>query len=186
LRYFAVSLTLAIFLLTACSSDFKHYKLSSQKELATTSYKSVRLLNAQKRSEMVISTVYLNQVYPKYAGGYAHFIVSFYNPASDNRLYFNADCNQSEETNTTIDADLNTSAVQSAETPQPCSKRFVLLLNGEDAVASEHLESDDLLLELMPINNSWNQYYYVRYKLPSAKPVLRLENGHTVKAVITY
>lgn len=186
MRYFALSFILVTLFLTACSSGFKHYKLSSQKEHATTSYRTVRLLNDENRSKMVISSVYLNQVYPQYAGGYAHFIVSFYNPASDNRLYFSDDCNQSQEANTTINVNSNATTVQSGEKPQACSKRFVLLLNGEDAVASEHLESDDLLLDLMPINNSWNQYYYVRYKLPSAKPVLKLENGHTVKAVITY
>jgi hypothetical protein len=53
-------------------------------------------------------------------------------------------------------------------------------------LASEKLDDDDLLLDLMPISNSWNSYYYVRYAAPSAKPVLVLENDHTVKAVITY
>lgn len=178
--------------LTACSS-IQHYKPSSQNELATTSYRNVRLLNDQNHSELVLSTIYLNQVFPKYADNYAHFLVSFYNPASDNKLYFDSNCTEtalvsSEENRTVSDlADSNSTLVQ--EQSSSCKEntnRYVLLLNGEGALVSEQLESDDLLLELMPINNSWNRYYYVRYALPNAKPVLRLENDHTVKAVIAY
>lgn len=108
-----------------------------------------------------MSTIYLNDIYPKYTDGLAHFLISFYNPEHDNVLYFNRGKTPSEQD-------------------------YVLLLNGEDALASEELDSDDLLVDLMPISSSWNRYYYVRYKLPSGKPVLVLESDHTERAVITY
>ena len=152
--------TLSLFLIIGCSSNFERYVPTSAQESASNSYKNVRLLDDHNRTETVLSTVYLNKVYPSYADGYAHFIVAFYNPQNENRLFF--DDNMTDE------------------------KGYVLLLGKRGALAAEKLDNDDLLLELMPVSNSWSSYYYVRYPMPSARPVLVLENDHTVKAVITY
>lgn len=152
-------LSLTIF--SGCSDHFERYVPSGEHEKATTSYKNVRLLNSVNRTKLVIASVYLNDVYPKYTDGYAHFLISFYNPQQNNTLYFNRDKRESE-------------------------KDFILLLNGEEALSSNALDSDDLLVDLMPVSNSWNRYYYVRYKLPNGKPVLVLESDHTEQAVITY
>ena len=154
---FFISLTI----FSGCSGHFERYVPSEEHEKATTSYKNVRLLNSVNRTKLVISSVYLNDVYQKYTDGYAHFLISFYNPKQDNVLYFNRDKAANK-------------------------KDFVLLLNGEEALDSHEVDSDDLLVDLMPISNSWSRYYYVRYKLPSAKPVLVLESDRTEQAVITY
>jgi len=146
---------------SGCSSNFERFVPSDEQEKATTSYKSIRLLESNEKTKLVISSIYLNDVYPKYADGYAHFLISFYNPKQENMLYFNSDKTDKRED-------------------------FILLLNREEALSSHELDSDDLLVDLMPINNSWNRYYYVRYKLPSAKPVLVLESDHTEQAAITY
>jgi len=150
--------TTTLLLLSACS-DKQPYLPTSAQESASSNYKNVRLLDDQNRTDVVLSTVYLNKVYPKYTDGYAHFLVAFYDPKNENKLSF--DNNDTEQ-------------------------GYRLLLGTQGALASEKLDNDDLLLDLMPISNSWNSYYYVRYAAPSAKPVLVLENDHTVKAVITY
>ena len=162
MKQFTLIIASTFFLLSGCSTKAERYVPSSEHEKASTSYKSVRILNDANRSESVISTVYLNEVYAKYTEGkWSHFLVSFYNAKQENRLYFKKDENQT-------------------------NGKFVLLLNGEDANRSLPLEQDDLLVELLPVHNAWNSYYYVRYKLPIEKPVLVLESDHKQQAVITY
>ena len=146
---------------SGCSSHFDNYTLSSENENAANSYKNARLLNSDNKSETILAAVYLNDVYPKYTDGFAHFLISFYNPDNNNTLYF-------DRSKKLDDQD------------------YVLLLNDENAMASEALDNDDLLVDLMPIRNSWNRYYYVRYRLPEEKLILVLESDHTARAEITY
>jgi len=162
LKQYTLILASTLLLLSGCSSKSERYVPSSEQEKASTSYQTVRLLDDANRSETVISTVYLNEVYAKYTEGkWSHFLVSFYNPKHENRLFFKQDEKRSAD-------------------------EFVLLLNGEDANRSQTLDNDDLLVELLPVHNAWNRYYYVRYKLLSEKPVLVLESDHKQQAVITY
>lgn len=161
MKQFLLLFVIPFTVFSGCSSHFERYTLSAEKEAATTSYKNVRLLNSDNKSKTIVSTIYLNDVYPRYADGFAHFLVSFYNPENDNIIYFD-------------------------RTEMPDKDAYIVLLNGENALISEELDSDDLLVELMPISNSWNRYYYVRYRLPSVKPVLVLESDRIAKAVIIY
>ena len=125
-----------------------------------TSYKNVRLLR-DNRSETVLSTIFLNQVNAKYADGFAHFLIGFYTIDQDSALCFD-------------------------KSGACAANDYTLVLNGENALYFEELGENDPLRELMPVNISWNRYYYVRYKLPSASPVLVLESDHTERAAITY
>ena len=162
LKQFTLIIASSLLLLSGCSTLSERYVPSSEKEKASTNYKTVRLLNDANRSETVISTIYLNDVYAKYTEGkWSHFVVAFYNPQHKNRLFFKQEDNRS-------------------------TGEFTLLLNGEDANSSQTLDHDDLLVELLPVHNAWNTYYYVRYKLPSEKPVLELESDHKQQAVIAY
>jgi uncharacterized protein YceK len=160
LRQLTTVLAAILLLFSGCSSNFDHFTPSSTQERASTGYQNVRLLKENK-SDTILSTIYLNEVYPKYAGGFSHFLVAFYSKENNNTLFF--------DRNSTQHAD-----------------DYVLLLNGEDALFSEELDSDDLLLRLMPISSSWNRYYYVRYKRPVGKAILTLESDHRQLALITY
>ncbi len=161
MRKFIIFIAVSVIIFSGCSSHFDQYTLSSENENAANSYKNVRLLNSDNRSESILAAVYLNDVYPKYTDGFAHFLISFYNPQRDNVLYFD-------------------------RSKTPSEQDYVLLLNNENALVSEALDNGDLLIELMPIRNRWNRYYYVRYRLPSEKLILVLESGHTARAEITY
>lgn len=161
MRQIAVLLTLSLTVFSGCSSHFDHYTLSEESETATTSYRNVRLLTSDNKTKTILSTIFLNDVYPKYTDGLAHFLVAFYSPEHNNTLYFKRG-------------------------EMPDEKAYLLLLNGKEALASELLDNDDMLVKLLPMNNNWNRYYYVRYELPNATPVLELESGHTEQAVITY
>jgi len=157
LRLFTTLIASSLLILGGCSS-VERFTPSSLDEKAITGTKTVRVLSGN-RSEAVLSALYLNEVYPDSTDNMAHFIVAFYAKEGDSALSF---------------------------TKEKADGGYHLLLNGEEALYSEELEHDDLLLEMMPINKSWSRYYYVRYKLPSVKPVLVLESDHTEKAVITY
>jgi hypothetical protein len=161
LRQLTTVLTATLLLFGGCSSYFDHYTPSATQERASTGYQNVRLLKENK-SEILLSAIYLNEVYPEYAGGFSHFLVAFYSRENNSTLFF--------DSNSTQRAD-----------------DHILLLNGEGALFSEELDNDDLLLRLMPISsNSWNRYYYVRYKRPGGNPILALESGHRQLALITY
>jgi len=159
LKQFVILSIISLTIFSGCSSHFERYTPSSEHEKASTSYKNVRIVE-EGRSKIVLSTIYLNDVYPKYTDGKAHFLIAFYSKENNSTIYFN----KSEE----------------------AKEGYTLLLNGQSAIDAKELDRDDLLRELMPINNSWNRYHYVRYELPSGKPVLVLENGHTEPVVITY
>jgi hypothetical protein len=133
---------------------------STSEEKAITSYKNVRLIR-DNRSETILSSIFLNQVFPVYADGFAHFLIGFYTRDQNSHLCFD-------------------------KTGSCSGDDYTLVLNGDNALYFEELGENDPLRELMPVNISWNRYYYVRYKLPSASLVLELESGHTERAVITY
>ena len=138
MRQFIILLAITLTIFSGCSSQFDRYTLSAEYEKASTSYKNVRLLNDDNKSKTILGTVYLNEVYPNYTDGLAHFLISFYNPEQESVLQF--------DRNKTL------------------SKRdYVLLLNGENAIASQELDSEDLMVDMIPVSNSWNRFYYVRY-----------------------
>lgn len=160
MRQFTTLLTASLILMGGCSSNFDPYVPSSAQEKAISSYQNVRLLRDGK-SEAVLSTIYLNEVYPIYADGSAHFLVAFYSSEHNSTLRFSR-----ESLSSTDD--------------------YLLTLNGESALEAEELEEEDCLRELMPIHTRWSRYYHVRYTLPSGNPVLTLESDHTVQARVTY
>jgi len=160
LKQFVILSIISLAIFSGCSGHFERYTPSSEHERASTSYKNVRILE-EGRSKIVLSTIYLNDVYPKYTDGKAHFLIAFYSKENNSTIYFE-------------------------KSDEEVKKGYTLLLNGKSAIDAKELDRDDLLRELMPINNSWNRYFYVRYELPSGKPVLVLENGHIEPVVITY
>lgn len=161
LRQFSILFTLSLTVFSGCSSQFERYTLTQESETASTSYRSARVLTQDNKTRAILSTIFLNDIYPKYTDGRAHFLVAFYSPEQNNTLYF-----------------------QRARMPD--EKASVLLLNGKEALASEDLDNDDMLIDLLPVSNDWNRYYYVRYEMPNETPVLVLESDHTEQAVIRY
>ena len=149
MKQFTLIVASSFLLLSGCGAKSEHYVPSAEHEKASISYRNLRTLKNNK-SEMFLSAIYLNDVYPKYTDGLAHFIISFYSPSTDNLLVF--DINRT----TTSDA-------------------YSLTLNGEMALKSELLDNDDLLLDLFPIKTKWNKYYYASFELPQGKPTLMLK-----------
>jgi len=153
LKQFVILSIISLAIFSGCSSHFERYTPSSEQERASTSYKNVRILE-EGRSKIVLSTVYLNDVYPKYTDGLSHFLISFYNDRTHSALIF--------DTNETNGSD-----------------KYTVLLNGEIALFAEELDSEDLLIDLLPIKIDWSKYYYIRFNLSSGAPKLELKDVNT-------
>ena len=156
-KFFILLLSL-LTLLGGCSTKNERFSLSADKEKAATSLQSIRILKDNK-SEAILSVIFLNEVYPHYSDeSEAHFLISFYAPDVNNTLYFNEiDPNQ-----------------------------YNLMMNGSSATEAVLLEEEDTLRTLLPINNSYNNYYYVRYPITNEMLTLVLEKSHKRVAEISY
>lgn len=67
------------------------------------------------------------------------------------------------------------------------SNGYSLTLNGKKATSIELLDSKDPRRAMMPIQNNWNRFYFVRFN-PSAESslVLQLENNQTGSVALSY
>lgn len=142
MKLFLLSSLTSLLLLSGCSSQFERYTPSDTKELAATSYKNGSIVKNGK-TKVMMSAIYLNQVYPKYDHETVQFIVGIYShtrvPIS---LYF--------------------------DTPSPKNvpQAYSVTLDRKHALSSKKLEEDDPLIDLMPIASKWVTYYFVTFKKP--------------------
>ena len=173
LKQFFIFFIITFVVFSGCSNHFDRYTPSSEQEKAMTSYKSFRILKDNK-SETIFSAIYLNDVYPTYTDDFAHFLVSFYNFETNSTLFFDINNTKNFETNSTLLVDIN-----NTEDPE----KYVVLLNGEMALKSESLDSDDLLIDLLPVRTKWSKYYYIRFDLPKGVPTLVLKSSNRTKSL---
>ena len=110
-------------------------------------------------TKAIISGLYLNPVYPdRYKDGES-FIVA---------IYFEND-------------------IRSVKKRDIHDIGYTLTLNGKEPVEMEELPEKDLRRELIPIRNTWNRYYLVKYKnFSEGVLTLALENNQTGKVVLNY
>lgn len=67
------------------------------------------------------------------------------------------------------------------------SNGYELTLNGKKATLIEPLDDKDPRRSLMPIQNNWNRYYFIRFDSVEATSLaLQLENNQTGKVVLSY
>jgi hypothetical protein len=67
------------------------------------------------------------------------------------------------------------------------SNGYQLTLNGKKATLIEPLDEKDPRRALMPVQNNWNRYYFIRFdSAPESSLALQLENNRTGKVVLNY
>jgi len=67
------------------------------------------------------------------------------------------------------------------------SNGYQLTLNGKKATLIEPLDEKDPRRALMPVQNNWNRYYFIRFdSVPETSLALQLENNRTGKVVLNY
>lgn len=151
---------LSFALLTGCShtTAFDFFKMDEDHERAMTSLQTTSIVRSFE-TEAMISTIYLNQVYPeKYHDG-EYFFASLY-MNDDKRLFYK----------------------DSLQDPE-----YTLKLNGVSPESIEILDKDSQLRRLMPIKNEWNRYYLVKYPAQKENIItLILENDRSLNASIHY
>ncbi len=110
-------------------------------------------------TEAILSTIYLNRVYPeKYKDG-EYFFAALYT-RENVRLYFKAGLN---------------------------NKKYKFTCNGYEPVEGQELKPDDELRLLMPINNEWNRYFLIKFPTQyTDKLDLILENDQAGSVHLEY
>lgn len=155
--WIAISALLAF---SGCSQKgaFDLFKMDEAHERAVEQLRSDSIVLSLE-TKAIFSSLYLNKIDPvQYKDG-EYFIIS---------VYF-------EKDNRTI-------KVRELET-----NGYELSLNGKKATAIEPLDEKDPRRSLMPIQNNWNRYYFIRFdSVRETSLALQLENNQTGKVVLSY
>ncbi len=155
--WIAISALLAF---SGCSQKgaFDLFKMDEAHERAVEQLRSDSIVLSLE-TKAIFSSLYLNKMDPvQYKDG-EYFIVS---------VYF-------EKDNRTI-------KVRELET-----NGYELSLNGKKATTIEPLDEKDPRRSLMPIQNNWNRYYFIRFdSVRETSLALQLENNQTGKVVLSY
>lgn len=110
-------------------------------------------------TKALVSAVYLNPIYPEKYNEGEYFVGAFYFEQNNRNLK---------------KWDLDTHGYQ-------------LTLNGEKAMVIEELEESDPRRSLIPVQNNWNKYYFIRFdSVPEGVLTLLLENNQTGRVALNY
>ena len=160
MRVITSSVLLSLSLLSGCSQQFKHYNLDATKESAASSFQSATILGGNK-VDLVISAVYLNDVYPQYPLEASYFLVAIYSKNPAEVLFLTG-------------------------FPYDRDNAYVLKRGSDSAIFAYQLDDDDPLIELMPIHTRWAKYYYVTYPYRPGIPTLTLTSKDGRSAKMTF
>ncbi|MDP2078482.1 MAG: hypothetical protein Q8N01_07170 [Sulfuricurvum sp.] len=110
-------------------------------------------------TKAIISAIYLNPVYPEQYKDGEFFIAA---------IYFEND-------------------MRSVKKRDLKDIGYRLTLNGKEPVEIEELKEADVRRQLMPVRNTWNRFYLVKYhNFTEGVLALGLENNLTGKVVLNY
>lgn len=159
MRNFSILILILIFI-SGCSrtSAFDFFKMDDNYERAIDNLQTGTIVSSFE-TKAILSTIYLNHVYPEKYNDGEYFFVSIY-LREDIRLYFKSGMN---------------------------NKKYKFTLNGEKPMEGRELETDDELRISMPITNEWNRYYLVKFPTQHiSKLDLILENDEFDSVELTY
>lgn len=110
-------------------------------------------------TKAIISALYLNPVYPERYKDSEFFIAA---------IYFEND-------------------MRSVKKRDFKDIGYHLTLNGKEPVEIEELKETDIRRQLIPVRNTWNRFYLIRYKnFSEGALTLQLENNQTGRVVLNY
>ncbi|MDD5717992.1 MAG: hypothetical protein PHW64_09385 [Sulfuricurvum sp.] len=146
--------------LSGCSQKgaFDLFKIDEAHERSVEQLRSGTILLSLE-TKAIFSSVYLNKIDPQTYKDGEYFIISVYYEKDD-----------------------RTNKKRELE-----SNGYTVKLNGRSMTSSEILSEHDVRRNFMPIRNSWNRYYLIRFNAaPESALVLRLENNQTGSVELTY
>ena len=157
---FSILALIALVGFSGCAQKgtFDMFKMDEAHERAVEQLRTGAIVQSFE-TKALISAVYLNPIYPeKYSEG-EYFVGAF---------YFEHDNRDLKKW------DLYTHG-------------YTLTLNREKATVIEELEEADPRRSLIPVQNNWNKYYFIRFdSVPEGVLTLLLENNQTGRVVLSY
>jgi hypothetical protein len=159
MRNFLIFVFIVVFI-SGCSrtTAFDFFKMDDNYERAVDNLQTGTIVKSFE-TKAILSTIYLNRVYPKKYNDAEYFFVSIY-LRDDIRLYFKAGIN---------------------------NKKYTFTLNGEKPTLAKELKTDDELRLSMPITNEWNRYYLVEFERQESDELkLLLENDESDSVELIY
>ncbi len=150
--------TLLVSFFSGCShtTAFDFFKMDANYERAISNLQTGTIARSFE-TEVILSSIYLNKVYPQQYRDGEYFFIALY-IADDQRPFLNPEETEHSE--------------------------YKLTLNGVNYLNAKVLKEDDPLRSLMPINNEWNRYYLIKFATQSREDLLlKLEdmNLNTIK-----
>lgn len=157
---FSILSFIALLTMTGCADKgaFDFFKMDAAHERSVEQLRTGSILLSLE-TKAIISALYLNPVYPDQYKDSEYFIAA---------IYFENDIRGIKQRNMN---DIG----------------YHLTLNGKEPVEVEELRENDLRRNLIPVRNTWNRYYMIRYKSFSEGTLaLQLENNLTGSVVLNY
>jgi len=145
---------------SGCSKTtaFDFFKMDENYERAVDNLQTGTIVSSFE-TKAILSTIYLNRVYPKKYNDGEYFFVAIY-LRDDIRLYFKSGIN---------------------------NKKYEFTLNGVKPLDARELKTDDELRLSMPITNEWNRYYLVKFPIQDKDTLnLILQNDEYDSVALTY
>lgn len=142
----------------AQKGTFDLFKIDKTHEQAVEQLRSGAIVLSLE-TKAIVSSLYLNNTDPEHYNEGENFVVSVYFQ-NDDKGY----------------------KVRELE-----SNGYHISLNGKNATLIEPLGPKDPRRLLMPVQNNWNRYYYVKFdSADNTSLALRLENNQTGSVVLNY
>lgn len=146
--------------LSGCSTKgtFDMFALDEPHQKAVEQLRSGAIVKSFE-TKALIHTVYLNPIYPEKYNDGEYFIGA---------VYFERDNRDVKKW------DLN-------------AHGYTVTLNGNKPTLIEELKESDPRRALIPVQNNWNKYYFIRFDLQSEGALtLLLENNQTGQVALSY
>ena len=157
---FSIILLLSLIGFSGCTTKgtFDMFTMDEPHQKAVEQLRSAAIVKSFG-TKALVHTVYLNPIYPENYNDGEYFIGA---------VYFERDNRDVKKW------DLN-------------AHGYTLTLNGKKATIIEELKESDPRRALIPVQNNWNKYYFIRFDLqPEGVLKLLLENNQTGQVALSY
>lgn len=159
MRFLSIAM-IALIGFSGCAQKgaFDLFKMDEAHERAVEQLRTGSIVSSLE-TKALASTVYLNPIYPQTYTDGEYFVGA---------IYFERDNRDVKKW------DLKTHG-------------YTLTLNGKKPTLIEELKEDDPRRSLIPVQNNWNKYYFIRFDLMPVGPLtLLLENNQTGSVALNY
>lgn len=157
---FSIMTLIALIGFSGCAQKgtFDLFKMDEAHERAVEQLRTGAIVQSLE-TKAIISAIYLNPIYPQTYNDGEYFVGAIYFER-DNRDLKKLDLYE---------------------------HGYSLTLNGQKATRLEELKESDPRRSLIPVQNNWNKYYFIRFdSIPVGPLTLLLENNQTGSVALSY